>query len=189
VQLRVVPFNNDGPGVDMVFGTPVESFSLPAPALGTGPYLLLPGMTYGWMVRTTTVAEPMAADSALWGPWSGASTFRTPPPSASGISAVAPVSGSVIATLTPTLQWADTAASVFYYELQVSSDSRFDTNPATATRAVWWNLLHGGMSTPLNSWSAPRLEPHTTYYWRVRPRVQGDGAEVGWSPVFGFATP
>ncbi len=86
------------------------------------------------------------------------------------------------------LRWSDSAAGVFYYEVQVSGDSRFDVNPATATSFVWWNLVHGGVTNPLDSWQTPALQPSTAYFWRVRPRVQGDGMPVGWSPTFLFKT-
>ena len=45
---------------------------------------------------------------------------------------------------------------------------------------------------PLNSWGVPAsfpLEPGTRYYWRVRPRVQGNGTPPAWSALFFFTTP
>lgn len=48
------------------------------------------------------------------------------------------------------------------------------------------------MSTPANSYAIPQkypLEPGITYHWRVRPRIQGDGAELPWSKTWTFRTP
>lgn len=62
----------------------------------------------------------------------------------------------------------------------------------TATAAVYWNLVHGGVTTPQNSWRVPEAYPlvgGATYYWRVRPRVQGDGLAVDWSDKWRFVTP
>jgi hypothetical protein len=101
-----------------------------------------------------------------------------------------PVNGAVLADAGPaTLRWSHPSPAVFYYEVQVSGDSRFDPNPATATSFVWWNLIHGGVTNPPNSWQTPALEPGKTYFWRVRPRIQGDGDPVAWSSTFTFQTP
>ena len=59
-------------------------------------------------------------------------------------------------------------------------------DPATATTFVWWNLIHGAVTSPLNSWQTPPLAAGTTYFWRLRPRVQGDGTPVGWGPTWRF---
>ena len=75
---------------------------------------------------------------------------------------------------------------MFYYEIQVSTDHLFgQQGPVTA---VWHNLIHGGVTNPPNSWRTPDLLPGTPYFWRVRPRVQGDGVPVSWSPVWSFKT-
>ncbi len=92
------------------------------------------------------------------------------------------------------LQWSHPSAALFYWEVQVSGDPSFDTDPATATSFVWWNLVHGGMSTPRNSWTTPTLQPATQYFWRVRPRVQAtalgtDEPGVAWGPTWSFKTP
>ena len=63
-----------------------------------------------------------------------------------------------------------------------------NTDPETATDAVWHNLIHGGITSPPNSWQTPELEPGAQYYWEVRPRVQGDGTPVDWSKTFEFRT-
>ena len=76
--------------------------------------------------------------------------------------------------------------------MQVSKDANFVTNPATATAAVYWELKHGGVTVPLNSYVIPGqfpLERASTYYWRVRPRVQADGTPAAWTPTWAFRTP
>ena len=42
----------------------------------------------------------------------------------------------------------------------------------------------------MNTWAVPAgaLETATKYYWRVRPRVQGDGTPIAWSSHFTFET-
>jgi len=95
-------------------------------------------------------------------------------------------------SLNPTLTWSDGNPYIFYYEIQVSRDSLFDTNPNTAVASVFINLIHGGESRPFNSWVVPAsypLEQGCKYYWRVRPRVQGNGTPVNWPLAFWFNAP
>ena len=57
---------------------------------------------------------------------------------------------------------------------------------------LYWELVHGGVSTPPNSYVVPSkfpLEAGATYYWRVRPRVQGDGTPTAWTDAYLFKTP
>jgi hypothetical protein len=82
------------------------------------------------------------------------------------------------------LQWVPSNNAIFYWEVQVSGDDRFDTNPSTATSFVWWNLVHGGVSTPAYSWTSPKLPRWKPMYWRVRPRIQGDGMPLPWSSTW-----
>lgn len=87
--------------------------------------------------------------------------------------------------------FSNTSSSVFYYQVQVSKDASFNEDPATATAMVYSSLIHGGVSVPRRTYSVPSsapLEDKTTYYWRVRPRVQGDGAPVEWSSLYTFKT-
>lgn len=94
-------------------------------------------------------------------------------------------------TLTPTLQWDVSRSDLFYYEFQLSKDVTFNTDPATATAMIYTSLRHGGVTSPWNSYEVPGsspLEDKTTYYWRVRPRVQGDGTPASWSALFSFKT-
>ena len=148
---------------------------------------MLPGMTYTWRVRMTYANTALSESSLLWGPWSQPFTFKTPPPSISTIALASPANGSVVSNSTPTLQWSNSDSSIFYYEVQVSKDPKFGSNSP-----LYWELRHGGVTTPQNSYTVPNgypLEPATTYYWRVRPRVQGDGSPVDWSPNWTFRAP
>ncbi|MCX6024399.1 MAG: S8 family serine peptidase, partial [Chloroflexi bacterium] len=194
-QLQVTPANNDGPAINLIIGAPDQvaaaKFDVAAPVFGQRPYIILPGMSYQWRVRTTTFAGPVSESSPQWGPWSPAKRFRTPAPSASTLSPVSPADGATAAAGQATVQWADSNPSAFYYEVQMSGDTRFDANPATATSFVYWNLVHGGVPTPPRSWRAPTggLPAASTVFWRVRPRVQGDGTEVAWGPTWSFKTP
>ncbi|GEM_PF-4289015 len=185
-HLQVTPANGDGPGVDTVLSGSDGKFSIAAPPTL---YLMLPDMGYTWRVRISDSPNAIPLDHSSWSPWAG-STFRTPKKNSSGLRALTPTSGEVVHTLTPVLQW-NTTSEVFYYELQLSKDSSFNTDPATATAMVYSSLRHGGVTKPIHSYKVPQdapLEDETTYYWRVRPRIQGDGLPVAWSSPFTFKT-
>jgi len=187
VHLQLAPANNDGPGIDLLLG-PVSSFLVPAPPAWYG---LLPDMTYTWRVRVTASLLEPALDSRAWGPWV-ATTFCTPAVAANVVGSAAPAEGSLVSSLTPTLRWISSRNDLFYYEVQLSRDASFDTNPQTATASVYGALIHGALATPANSYTVPSsapLEPGTRYYWHVRPRVQGDGTPLPFSPVYSFRTP
>lgn len=183
-QIQVVPANNDGPGANVVRNVETN-FTLPSPPLWYG---LLPGMSYTWRVRTSTVSGTPAEGD--WTAWS-ARSFRTPVVTSESISLVSPIQESKVGTLVPTLRWSNSNAAIFYYEVQVSEDPAFNTDPAAASAMVYWELRHGGITNPTNSYAIPQsfpLKAGTTYYWRVRPRVQGDGVPVEWSPIWIFRT-
>lgn len=185
-QLQVLPANNDGPGINLIRNADT-SFKLQAPVLGQGPYVLLPGMTYTWQVRATSFTGPIDENSSNWGDWS-TKTFKTPAPTSAGLAPVQPaVDASVAAGAPATLRWEHPDKGLFYWEIEVSGDTRFDMNPATATTFVWFNLIHGGVGPLPNSWLSPAVTSGVTYYWRVRPRVQGDGTPVEWGPIWRFA--
>ncbi|MBI4497226.1 MAG: peptidase S8 [Chloroflexi bacterium] len=193
-QIQVIPANNDGPGLNLIIGDPdmvaAASYTVPPPVLGQGNYIMLPGMSYTWRVRATAKATFAPEDDPSWGPWSLPRTYRTPAPSSAGLRPTHPAAGATVPSSAPqTLRWEHADPSLFYWEVQVSGDTRFDADPTTATSFVWWNLVHGGSTSPLNSWTTPPLAAQTTYYWRVRPRVQGDGVPVDWGPVWSFTTP
>jgi len=189
-QVQVIPFRDDGPGINLIRNADTSSYQVDAPVFGTGNYVMLPGMTYTWRVRTTRAATAVGENDSSWGPWT-ARRFLTAPPSSAGIRLMAPTEGSTTPSRTPTLTWDNTARNVFYYEVQVSQDPAFNTDPRTATASVYMNLIHGGQSTPANSYAIPTafpLEAGSTYFWHVRPRVQGDGAPVAWSTTWTFRT-
>ncbi len=186
-HLQIIPANNDGPGVDIHAGSPGTGFQVPPPPRWYG---LLPDMTYTWRVRVSGSTAFVGLDDPSWSPWAER-TFRTPAVGSDTISAVAPLQGATGAPATPTLQWSNTRTDVFYYEVQLSKDATFNVDPATATAAVYTALIHGGVSNPPNSYTVPAsapLEPGVTYYWRVRPRVQGDGRPLPWGKVTVFTT-
>ena len=179
-QLRVTPANNDGPAINIIRNAEA-AFTVEAPVAGKGPYLILPGMTYEWKVRTTAATAGVDENDPGWSAWSEARTFRTPVRDSSRIKAVAPADGAATGTTAQALRWDNADLDVFYYEIQVSPDASFETDPAKATSFVWTNLVHGGVTTPANSFVTPALQAGVTYYWRVRPRIQGDGQPVAWS--------
>ncbi len=189
-QVQVIPFNEDGPGINLVIGdgalVQAAQYQVMAPNFGSADpnYVLLPDMTYLWRVRTSTVlTNPTEADWSAW----AASSFRTPPASSSTITRVAPALFGEVSTLTPTLTWANSNPVVFYYEVQVSRDFEFGPNAF-----LYSEYVHGGASTPPNSYVVPEafpLEAGAIYYWRVRPRIQGDGDPLPWSRINVFQTP
>lgn len=190
-HIQVIPYNNDGPGIDLIRNVET-SYQVQAPRLGIGNYVMLPGLTYTWQVRTTSEAAALGKDDSGWSGWVSR-TFRTFLPTSSTISAVSPSEAALVDGLTPTLKWANTNPQIFYYEVQVSKDRSFNTDPQTATASVLWELRHGGETAPMNSYAVRAefaLEPNTTYYWRVRPRVQGDAPSEGvaWSNTWSFRT-
>ena len=189
-QVQVIPFNEDGPGINLVIGDRAlvrgAQYQVLGPNFGSADpnYVMLPGMTYLWRVRTTTVTtNPTEADWSAW----AVSSFKTPPASSSTITPVAPPAFGEVSTLTPTLTWANSNTAVFYYEVQVSKDYEFGPNAF-----LYSEYVHGGASTPPNSYVIPEafpLEAGEIYYWRVRPRIQGDGDPLPWSITYVFLAP
>ena len=189
-QVQVIPFNEDGPGINLVIGdgalVQAAQYQVLGPNFGSADpnYVMLPGMTYLWRVRTSTVlTNPTAADWSAW----AVSSFKTPPASSSTITRVAPPFFGEVRTLTPTLTWANSNTAVFYYEVQVSKDYEFGPNAF-----LYSEYVHGGASTPANSYVVPEafpLEAGEIYYWRVRPRIQGDGDPLPWSRINVFQAP
>ena len=189
-QVQVIPFNEDGPGINLVIGdgalVSAAQYQVLGPNFGSADpnYVMLPDLTYLWRVRTSTVlTNPTEADWSAW----AVSSFKTPPASSSTITRVAPPLFGEVRTLTPTLTWANSNAAVFYYEVQVSRDFEFGPNAF-----LYSEYVHGGASTPPNSYVVPEafpLEAGAIYYWRVRPRIQGDGDPLPWSRTNVFQTP
>jgi len=190
-HLQVLPWANDGPGVDLIknaSGGVEDLLSIPPPPSWYG---LLPDMGYTWRLRASDAASGVGATDPSWSSWSSACEFRTPLVFSGGIEPIAPSLNSTNGPTNPTLQWRNSESAIFYYEVQLSKDKAFNTNPTTAIASVYWNLVHGGVTSPPNSYTVPAdspLEPGTRYYWRVRPRIQGDGVPIGWSQVWEFTT-
>ncbi|MCX6023728.1 MAG: hypothetical protein NTZ05_18755 [Chloroflexi bacterium] len=185
-QLQVMPHNNDGPGINLVRNAE-GWFTIPRPPYW---YILLPDMSYAWRLRAIDKTGSLLETDPAWGPWSEMRFFHTPSAFSNGIQLVSPADGAQLPDARPvTLTWNDPNPSVFYYEVQVSRVPCFNMDPATATSFVYHLLRHGGATTPPNSWTVPVLEANLRYFWRVRPRIQGDGTSVAWGPTWSFKTP
>jgi hypothetical protein len=191
VQLQVTPYNNDGAAIDLIRNAnccATDSFRIPPPPEWYG---LLPDMTYSWRLRASESTEPIDGSSTSWGPWSPVLSFKTPLTSATSVQPVEPFSGATV-TETPTLRWRSLDPALFYFEFQLSADETFNTNPATATAAVYWNLIHGALTNPPNSYTVPSSSPlqrGKTYFWRVRPRIQGNGTPLAWTTPWQVRVP
>jgi hypothetical protein len=190
-QVQVTPLNGDGPGINLIFGSPITNYNVPSPVFGEGPYLMLPGATYTWRIRVTSASIAVDENHQSWGPWSDPRTFSTAPPSAGTLGLISPIGGVASSDTTPSLLWKDSNSAMFYYEVQLSADPNFGQSGAVAP--VYWNLVHGGEANPPNSWTVPDdfALPSGTYHWRVRQRVQATplaSAEQGiaWSPTQTF---
>ena len=178
IHLQVIPYQGEGPGVDLILGS-VESFTLPPPPTWYG---LLPDMGYTWRVRSSASNSPAGTSDPSWSAWGGGG-FRTPKIGNDAFPLNPPDGGTAPGILD--LQWtAD--PRVFYFEFQVSTDPAFNTDPTTATAAVSWLLIHGGVGTVKNSVRATGLPLGSTQFWRVRPRIQGDGTALPWSRTWSF---
>ena len=188
-QLQVIPLESDGPGIDVIRNAESDYwgmgyFEIPPPPIWYG---LLPDMTYSWRVRATD--QPLAVEESdpSWSPWSDTSTFRTPRSHGAGAVPLAPVDATQgLSAAGVTVQWGNLTHPLYYYDVEVSADPTFNTDPAVSFAPVWRNFIHGGMSSPPNSWTTPALQDDTTYHWRVRARVQGDAEPVPWGATVAF---
>ena len=183
VQLQVAPFNNDGPGVNVIVDA-TASFTIPAPPDWYG---LLPDMGYTWRVRATDATIAVIESDPSWGPWSAESTFRTPKVAIGTVAPYDPANGKSVTSHNPVLSWSSSTASIYYWEIQVSKDREFGANSF-----LYWVLVHGDVVFPNNAYTVPSsfpLEQGVTYSWRVRPRIQGDGTPLAWASAASFTTP
>jgi len=178
----------DGPGINLIIGDAASvakaSFLAPEPVFGQGPYVMLPGMTYTWRVRVSDAKTSIGTDDPSWSPWSEERAFHTRAASSGTISLSSPTEGLIPTTL-PAVVWKDSDSAIFYYEVQLSADPQFRTG-SDGIASVFSNLVHSGESLPPRSWTVPRsfALPPGHFYWRVRPRIQGDGTPVGWRTTF-----
>lgn len=183
VQLQVNPFQGDGPGVNVIVDA-TTSFMVPPPPDWYG---LLPDLSYTWRVRATDATTAVGESDDSWGPWSPEFSFRTAQVDINTVSPFDPVGGVEVVGQNPVLRWSSATASLFYWEVQASKDPQFGSDSF-----LYWQLLHGDVVFPANAYTIPSsflLESGTTYYWRLRPRVQGDGTPLPWTPAASFKTP
>ncbi|MSQ14905.1 MAG: hypothetical protein EXR50_03475 [Dehalococcoidia bacterium] len=185
-QIKITPAYGDGPSINLIRVADTK-YEVPEPVFGTGPYFMLPGMTYTWMVRASSKSTFAPEDDLSWSVWSAPRKFKTPAPSSTTISVISPADKSTVTGPAMTVRWDNSAKNIFYYEVQVSGDPTFNMDPSTASSFVYYQLWHAALSVPPNSYTTPALPPGGPYYWRVRPRVQGDGAMVLWSQTWSFS--
>ena len=199
--LKVFIRQEDGPAVGLVIGSPAVidqfrrgEYKIEAPDITTGKsFILLKDQLVTASVWGSDAQGMPTWESTEWtehNAWpelkvpsnEAKVVFRTPP----STRVIGNATDGRTADRTPTIKWSSTDRTAFYYEVQLSGDTRFDPNPDTATSFVYWNLIHGGVTEPKNSWTVPdnaSLAPGK-YYYRVRERVQGSGTEAKWSQAF-----
>ena len=74
-QVQVVPMNNDGPGINLVIGdasqVAASQYQVKEPSFDSSDpgYVMLPGMTYTWRVRTTPLTTPISENDPGWSDW------------------------------------------------------------------------------------------------------------------------
>lgn len=187
----------DGPGVTMILN-PQDSFELKAPQIGVNNQVSLHGQTQTWKFCSSSADVALAKGDPGWEETIEAwperfftnkcriTQIRMPDADPSLITTFQPQPGETVSTANPLLRWINADPTVFYNRVQVSKNSAFNTDPATAEAPVYDMLIHGGESKPLNSWQLPDLEPGTRYYWRVTPVAQGDAKDWGWSKTWDF---
>ena len=186
-ELVITPEGNEAARTSII--RPIaSSFTIPGPPTWYG---MLPDTLYYWRVRVTQASYPVGPSEPSWGPWSPLGSFRTPAAAGSAITPITP-DGQGVASTTPTLSWQSADPNLFFFEVQASADPRFMTDPSKSIAPVYWELRHGGVTSPPNSYTIPATYPlakGTTYYWRVRPIGSKMGASVPWSKTWSFTTP
>ena len=194
-HIEVRPLGDDGPGINLIISDPAmvasASYTIQPPMFGSGNYVMLPGATYRYRVRTSGSTASIGVEDASWGPWSALRTFKTPRANAGTIQLVRPINGQVVTDRTPTVEWKDSNAQMFYYEVQLSSDADFGAGPRGPIAAVQHQLVHAGETNPPMSYTSPVTLEAGTFYWRVRQRTQATqlGPEepgIAWSPTQSF---
>ncbi|MBI2887113.1 MAG: hypothetical protein HYY02_07880 [Chloroflexi bacterium] len=187
-EMVITPAGNEAASVRFV-NTISSTYPIPGPPTWYG---MLPDTLYYWRVRVNNASSPVPGDHPSWGPWTDAWAFRTPMPATDIISAVTPKNGEAVAGPTPTLAWENASSHIFYYEIQISRDPDFTVDPQRATSALYWETVHGGLTTPRNSYTVRSkypLQRGQVYYWRVRPAVALPSRPMGWSPTWSFRVP
>jgi Zn-dependent metalloprotease len=85
-----------------------------------------------------------------------------------------PASNALVKDYTPDLDWSDSTPTPDHYQLQIATDSKFNS------------LVYDETSLPTSDFTVPAdLDPNTKYYWRARAfnSINSPGA---WSKVFSF---
>ncbi|GEM_PF-2275813 len=187
-ELVITPEGNEQARTSII--RPIaSSFTMPGPPTWYG---MLPGTLYYWRIRVSNVPYPVVPAEQAWSPWSPLAAFRTPVTTGDAIGTITP-DGQRVDSITPTLIWRSAEANLFYYEVQVSADPKFTLERLKAFAPVYWELRHGGMTAPPNSYTIPPAYPlkaGATYYWRVRPVAFGSSVStVPWSKTWSFVTP
>lgn len=185
-QMIITPAGNEAASVRFV-QTIGSTYSIPGPPAWYG---VLPDTLYYWRVRVNNAPGPVPDDHSSWGPWSEVWSFQTPAASGALLEPIAPVANGTVTSVTPTLTWLSADGRLFYFEIQISQDSAFTTDPAKAWTSVYWETVHGGLSAPPNSYTVSKwypLERGKTYYWRMRPAALRPGQQVSWSPTWKFS--
>ncbi len=190
-QIRIVPKNNDGPGINLIRN--ISSFySISAPVIGTsledlllrinyGNFVMLPRGEYSLELRFSGANSAIGENDPSWGQWTK-TAFRTPGFTSQSIAPVVWPNVNGRTSTTPIISMTDTNQNAFYYEVQVSSDQKFgEENPIAP---VYHMLIHAGQTSPIGSWTVPQqfaLENGRDYYIRWRHRTQMDGIPEAWS--------
>ena len=125
------------------------------------------GTTYYWRMRATNYNDDSDTSS-----WSGAWSFTT---GGSIPTLSSPSNGSTAVRLRPTLQW-NSVSSCNYYDYECDTTPNFNST----------ELQSGSVASGTTSIRINQLRYGTTYYWRVRIRLNSDTSS--WSTVWSFTT-
>ncbi len=125
------------------------------------------GTTYYWRMRATNYNDDSDTSS-----WSGAWSFTT---GGSIPTLSSPSNGSTAVRLRPTLQW-NSVSSCNYYDYECDTTPNFNSP----------ELQSGSVASGTTSIRINQLRYGTTYYWRVRIRLNSDTSS--WSTVWRFTT-
>ncbi len=192
-QIRIIPKNNDGPGINLIRNIS-SSYSIQAPQIGTtledlllrinyGNFVMLPRGEYSLELRFSDSSSAISENDPSWGQWTK-TAFRTPGFTSQSIAPVVWPNVNGRTSTTPIISMTDTNPNAFYYEVQVSSDQKFgEENPIAP---VYHMLIHAGQTSPIGSWTIPQqfaLKDGKDYYIRWRHRTQMDGIPETWSSI------
>ncbi len=114
------------------------------------------------------------------GPWSRVRHFYSPNPPGAPV-LISPANGEKVNSTKPTLDWSDTAPTLGYYEIQISTDQNFV--PGTVL-----GRGQGGRTAISQYTPEVPLTSNTTFFWRARA-VNEQGQFSQWSVVRSFKTP